>query len=209
MSEIKMVVGLGNPGQEYEQTRHNAGFWVIDSLAEVLNRDKDACLSKLATLTSVRKKKFGALTGEGEFANKKLIFVKPMEFMNNSGQAVVTAAGFYKLTTSDLLVISDDLSLEPGAIRIRSKGSSGGHNGLADIIEKLGSEQFGRLRIGIGKNEFEPAESYVLRRPSQEQRALLKAGVDKACEAVLCWIKYGIDTAMNRFNERTDTEKEG
>ena len=161
----------------------------------------------LGTLTDVRKKKFGGLVGEGEFGNKKLIFLKPMEFMNNSGQAVATAVGFYKLAASDLLVISDDLALEPGVIRLRAKGSSGGHNGLADIIEKLGTENFSRLRIGIGKNEREPSEVYVLKRPSEEQKPQLEAGVKKACEAAVWWIKYGIESAMNRFNEKIEAEK--
>jgi PTH1 family peptidyl-tRNA hydrolase len=207
MSEMKMVVGLGNPGEEYAKTRHNAGFWVIDSLGEVLKRDKDTDVSKLGTLADVRREKFGGLVGEGESGNKKLIFLKPMEFMNNSGQAVATAVGFYKLAPSDLLVISDDLALDPGVIRLRAKGSSGGHNGLADIIEKLGTEQFARLRIGIGKNEFEPAEAYVLKRPSDQQKAQLDAGVKKACEAAIWWIKNGIESAMNRFNEKIETEK--
>ena len=121
MSEIKMVVGLGNPGEEYARTRHNAGFWVIDSLAEALKHDKDADVSMLGTLVDVRRKKFGALVGEGEFGNKKLIFVKPMEFMNNSGQVVATAVGFYKLAISDLLIVSDDLALEPGVIRLQGE----------------------------------------------------------------------------------------
>jgi PTH1 family peptidyl-tRNA hydrolase len=207
MSEIKMVVGLGNPGDEHAKTRHNAGFWVIDSLGEFLKRDKDADVSKLGTLTDVRRKKFGGLVGEGEFGNKKLIFLKPMEFMNNSGQAVATAVGFYKVALSHLLVISDDLALEPGVIRLRAKGSSGGHNGLADIIEKLGTENFSRLRIGIGKNEFELAEVYVLKRPTDEQKPQLKSGVKKACEAAVWWIKNGIESAMNRFNEKIEAEK--
>ncbi len=207
MSEIKMVVGLGNPGDEYARTRHNAGFWVIDSLGECLKCDKDVDVSKLGTLTDVRRKKFGGLVGEGEFENKKLIFLKPMEFMNRSGQAVATAVGFYKLELSDLLVISDDLALEPGVIRLRAKGSSGGHNGLADIIEKLGTEEFNRLRIGIGKNEREPSEVYVLERPTDEQQMQLETGVKKACEAVIWWIKNGIESAMNRFNEKIEAEK--
>jgi len=207
MSEIKMVVGLGNPGEEYAKTRHNAGFWVIDSVGDFLKRDRDCDIAKLGTLTDVRRKKFGGLIGEGEFANKKLIFLKPMEFMNNSGQAVAAAVNFYKLSPDDLLVISDDLALEPGVIRLRAKGSSGGHNGLADIIEKLGTENFSRLRIGIGKNEFEPSEVYVLKKPTGEQQVKLEAAVKKACEAVIWWIKNGIESAMNRFNEKIEAEK--
>ena len=204
MSDIKMVVGLGNPGEEYSMTRHNAGFWVIDSLSELLKKQAD--LSMLGTLTEVRTKKFGGLLGQGQFEDKKLIFLKPMEFMNNSGQAVATAAGFYKIPLTDLLVISDDLALEPGIVRLRSSGSSGGHNGLADIIAKLGTGNFSRLRIGIGMNEREPAESYVLKRPTDEQIPLIKSAVSKASDAVLWWIKNGIESAMNKFNERTETE---
>src|SRR4030042_1719148 len=132
--EIKMVVGLGNPGKEYVDTRHNVGFRVIDSLAEALKID-------------VRKKKFSACLGSGEFADKKVILLKPMQFMNCSGQAVATATGFYKLALSNLLVVTDDMALPPGRIRVRMKGSAGGHNGLADVIEKIGPENIRRLQI--------------------------------------------------------------
>ena len=137
MGQMKMVVGLGNPGEEYADTRHNIGFKVIDSLAKALAID-------------VRKRKFGARVGLGEFGDKKLILLKPWQFMNRSGEAVAKAVGFYKLPLSELLVVTDDMALEPGRIRIRAKGSAGGHKGLADIIEKLGTNQFGRLRVGIG-----------------------------------------------------------
>ncbi|MHC4912294.1 MAG: aminoacyl-tRNA hydrolase [Planctomycetota bacterium] len=186
--ETKMVVGLGNPGKEYIDTRHNAGFKVVDSLAEALEID-------------VKKKKFGACLGQGEFADKKLIFLKPTRFMNCSGQVVATAAGFYKLGLSDLLVVSDDMDLEPGRIRIRARGSAGGHNGLADVVEKLGSEDVNRLRIGIGPCGEEDAVDYVLDKPTKAQRALLDEAIVKAREAALCWIEYGIEKAMNNFNK--------
>ncbi len=207
MAEIKMVVGLGNPGKEYAGTRHNAGFMVIDSLVEAMNRGKDAEVCSAGTAVSAKKKKFGGYFGESEFANKKLILVKPMQFMNNSGQVVATATGFYKLALSDLLVISDDMALEPGVIRIRAQGSSGGHKGLADIIEKLGTENFSRLRVGIGHSDVQAAEDYVLEEPTESQKKLLDKGIAKACEAVICWIKYGIKAAMNKFNEKVDVEK--
>jgi len=191
---VKMVIGLGNPGDEYVDTRHNAGFRVIDSLAETLE-------------IKVKKKKFGACFGRGEFADKKLILLKPWRYMNRSGQAVATAVGFYKLAVSDLLVITDDMALPPGSIRIRPKGSAGGHKGLADIIEKLGTEDIGRLRIGIGPSGREMAEDYVLDAPTETERPLLNEAVDRAREAVLCWIEYGIGTAMDKFNIRiTDTK---
>ena len=196
MAEIKMVVGLGNPGDEYVDTRHNAGFRVIDLLSCALNID-------------VRKKKFGACFGQGEFADssatgKKLILLKPWQFMNCSGQVVATAVGFYKLQLDDLLVVTDDLALPPGRIRIRAKGSAGGHNGLADIIEKLGTNEFGRLRIGIGQSSEEEAVKYVLDKPTEQEKPLLDEAIERAREAVLCWVEYGIEAAMNKFNNGSE-----
>ncbi len=187
MAEIKMVVGLGNPGDEYIDTRHNAGFRVIDLLSCALKTD-------------VRKRKFGARFGEGEFADKKLILLKPWRFMNRSGQVVATAVGFYQLQLGDLLVVTDDLALPPGRIRIRAKGSAGGHNGLADIIEKLGTNEFGRLRIGIGQSSEEEAVDYVLDKSTEQEKPLLDEAIERAREAVLCWVEYGIEAAMNKFN---------
>lgn len=186
-----MIVGLGNPGEEYVDTRHNAGFRVIDSLAETLKID-------------IRKQKFDAVFGQGEFEDKKLILLKPWRFMNRSGQTVTTAMGFYKLGTRDLFVIIDDMALEPGRIRIRRKGSAGGHKGLADVIEKLGTSEFARLRIGIGQTREESAYDYVLDKPTQQQKPLLDEAITRAREAALCWIKYGIEAAMNRFNSRRE-----
>ncbi len=183
-----MVIGLGNPGVEYAGTRHNLGFCVIDSLGSVLNME-------------VRRRKFGAVFGEGEIFGRKLILLKPWRYMNVSGQVVASVMGFYKLDIGDLLVVTDDMSLLPGMIRIRSKGSSGGHNGLSDVIDSLGTEEIGRLRIGIGQSEAESAEEYVLKKPSKSERPLLEKAVEKARDAVLCWIECGIDEAMNRFNE--------
>ena len=185
--EIKMVVGLGNPGKEYVDMRHNIGFRVIDSLAEVLKID-------------VRKKRFGACLGSGEFADKKLILLKPMRFMNCSGQVVATATGFYKLVLSNLLVVTDDMALPPGRIRVRMKGSAGGHNGLADVIEKLGTENISRLRIGIGQSDEEMAYDYVLGKPTEAERPPLDEAITKARDAVLCWVEYGIKATMNEFN---------
>ena len=188
MAEIRMVVGLGNPGSEYVGTRHNIGFEVIDSLAEILD-------------TKVKKRKFGARFGECEFSGKKLILLKPWQFMNCSGQAVVTAAGFYKLQMNDLLVISDDMTLEAGKIRLRRQGSAGGQKGLADIIEKCGTESISRLRIGIGKDVKIDAYDYVLGRPTKTDRQLLDKAVECAKQAAFCWLENGIETAMNNFNE--------
>jgi PTH1 family peptidyl-tRNA hydrolase len=188
---IKMVIGLGNPGRRYANTRHNVGFRVIDSLAARLQID-------------VKKKKLGAVLGQGEFADRKLILLKPWRFMNCSGQVVATAAGFYKVGVDDLLVITDDMALPPGQIRMRVKGSSGGHKGLDDIIEKLGTERVGRLRVGIGQEGKEAAVDFVLDKPTEAERIMLDEAVEKAREAVLYWVEYGIEAAMNKFNRRSD-----
>jgi len=184
---VKMVVGLGNPGREYADTRHNIGFRVVDSLAQKLKID-------------VKKRKFAARFGWGESGDKKLILLKPWQFMNRSGSAVAKAMAFYKLSVGDLLVVSDDMALAVGAIRLRAKGSAGGHNGLADVIEKLGTDQFGRLRVGIGKSDRVDDVDYVLSRPSEKERLLLDKATERAQEAVLCWVEHGIETAMNEFN---------
>lgn len=199
--ETKMIVGLGNPGDKYADTRHNIGFKLIDSLSGWLKTGSGADIAALGSLTEVKKKKFGARFGEGRFLDKKLILLKPQCFMNCSGQVVATAMGFYRLELSNLLVMSDDMALEPGRIRVRTKGSAGGHNGLADIIEKLGTDKFARLRIGIGQNGGKLAEDYVLDRPLETERALLDRAIDRARQAVLCWINDGIEAAMNKFNE--------
>ncbi|MGB2865791.1 MAG: aminoacyl-tRNA hydrolase [Sedimentisphaerales bacterium] len=187
MDDTRMIVGLGNPGDEYADTRHNTGFKVIDSLAETVG-------------IKVKKRKFGARFESSEFAGKKLILLKPWQFMNRSGQAVATAAGFYKLNIGELIVVTDDMDLEPGKIRVRAKGSAGGHNGLTDIIQKLGTNEFARCRVGIGRNIAADTVGYVLDKPQEDEKQLLTAAVERARDAVLCWIEYGIETAMNKYN---------
>ena len=186
-----MIVGLGNPGDEYADTRHNTGFKVIDSLAETVG-------------IKVRRRKFGARFESVEFAGKKLILLKPWQFMNRSGQAVATAAGFYKINIRYLIVVTDDMDLEPGRIRLRYKGSAGGHNGLADIIQKLGTNEFARCRIGIGRSAEADTVGYVLDKPQEDEKPLLTEAIERARNAVLCWIEYGIETAMNKFNSYSE-----
>jgi PTH1 family peptidyl-tRNA hydrolase len=186
-AEIKMVVGLGNPGKEYADTRHNVGFRVIDSLAKKLQ-------------INVNKRKFNARFGWSQVGGKKLILLKPWQFMNKSGFSVAQALAFYKLSDDDLLVVSDDMALAVGVIRLRKKGSAGGHNGLVDIIEKLGTENFNRLRVGIGCEELGSDVDYVLGRPNDIELRLLGKMVEKAVEAVTCWVQQGIVEAMNRYN---------
>jgi PTH1 family peptidyl-tRNA hydrolase len=188
MAEAKLVVGLGNPGSAYSGTRHNIGFEVVDAVAEALGTD-------------VRKRKFGGRLGSTEYSDKRILLLKPWRYMNRSGGPCATARGFYKLALSDVLVVTDDLALEIGQLRLRPKGSAGGHNGLRDIIDELGSEEFARLRVGIGASGVADTVKYVLSRPSAEERKVLDGAVQRAKDAVFCWIERGIDEAMNRFNQ--------
>ncbi|NQV32452.1 MAG: aminoacyl-tRNA hydrolase [Phycisphaeraceae bacterium] len=185
-----MVVGLGNPGLKYKNTRHNIGFDVIDRLAERFHVD-------------VRQKKFGARFGTVDLEDKKLILLKPWQYMNLSGQAVATAVGFYKLDLKRVMVVIDDMALEPGSVRLRAKGSAGGHNGLSDIVAKLGTNQVARCRVGIGRDQSGWDVDHVLGRPSKAEQALLDPAIDQAQEAVLCWLSDGIDLAMTRYNAST------
>ncbi len=192
MAEVRLVVGLGNPGPEYAETRHNLGFKVIVALEEALGIE-------------VRQRKFSARLGEGRYRDLKVILMKPQTFMNCSGQSVATAVGFYRLDLRGLLVVVDDMALEVGTIRVRASGSAGGHNGLADIIEKLGTDQFARCRIGIGARRGEPAVGHVLGRPPSAERPRLNEAILRARDAVLCWLESGVDQTMNEFNRPQET----
>ena len=187
MGQIKLIAGLGNPGKEYEGTRHNLGFDVVDAMAS-------------RYMVTVKKKKFNSLYGEVDLAGNKLILLKPQQYMNLSGHAVATVCGFYKISIEDILVVTDDLALDPGMIRLRAKGSAGGHNGLSDIIQKLGSNNFARLRVGIGKSPYPDSKGYVLGKPDSKDKELLSDSVKRSVEAVECWVKNGPLEAMNKFN---------
>ncbi|OHB57317.1 MAG: aminoacyl-tRNA hydrolase [Planctomycetes bacterium RBG_13_44_8b] len=192
---MKLIAGLGNPGTEYKGTRHNVGFEVIDLLAKKLNVEMD-------------REKFSAAFGQVEFEDKKLILLKPLMFMNNSGQVIVAVVNFYKLAAGDVLVITDDMALEPGMLRLRAAGSAGGHNGLSDIIEKLGTDEFGRLRIGIGSRGQATGVDYVLSKPLEGEREQIDKAVSEATDAAMLWVTEGIETVMNKFNRRL-TAKDG
>jgi PTH1 family peptidyl-tRNA hydrolase len=194
MADLKIIVGLGNPGREYADTRHNVGFRVIDTLAEALD-------------IKIKKRKFGSLFGQAEFENKKLILLKPQSFMNRSGHVVATASGFYQLPHEDLLVIFDDMALDVGRLRLRAKGSAGGHNGLDDIIDKLGTDQFSRLRIGIGSDFQESSVDFVLDVPDEDEQTILDKAIETAKDAVFHWISFGIESAMNKFNAAVEKEQ--
>ena len=198
---MKLVVGLGNPGSQYAGTRHNIGFEVLDALAERLgwirSRDQFALLAKSKFDGIVIDGLMSLASGETE----KLLLLKPMTYMNRSGQAVQAAAGFYQVPAADLMIVLDDLALPCGKLRFRPGGSNGGHNGLRDIERVLGTTQYPRLRIGLDAPPPQIAgRDYVLGRATQEQRERLEPAVDRAADALMVWIEKGIAAAMNRFN---------
>ena len=192
MADVRLVVGLGNPGPEYADTRHNLGFKVMEALDEALGIE-------------VRQRKFNARIGAGQHLGKKVILMKPWTFMNRSGEPVAAAVGFYKLDLRDLMVVVDDMALEIGTIRVRAGGSAGGHNGLADIIEKLGTDGFARCRVGIGARRSPDAVEHVLGRPASEEKPVLNRAIRQARDAVLCWLEFGVDKTMNEFNRTPET----
>jgi len=192
MAEIRLVVGLGNPGREYVETRHNLGFKVIEALELTLGIEAG-------------QRKFNARLGAGQHRDKKVILMKPWTFMNRSGEPVAAAVGFYKLDLRDLMVVVDDMALETGMIRVRASGSAGGHNGLADIIEKLGTNAFARCRVGIGARRTPDAVEHVLGRPESEEKPALNRAILQARDAVLCWLEFGVEKTMNEFNRTLET----
>ncbi|MHC4928975.1 MAG: aminoacyl-tRNA hydrolase [Planctomycetota bacterium] len=192
-ASMKLIAGLGNPGSKYDETRHNVGFRVVDALAERFGE-------------KVCRKKFNALTEEIHAEDTKLLLIKPQDYMNRSGHAIATAAGFYKLGPADVLVVTDDMALDVGRLRIRAKGSAGGHNGLKDIIARLGSDDFARLRVGIGDSGRMDAADYVLSRFSAEERAIVDNAVQTAVDAICCWLRDGVDIAMTRYNAKNEAD---
>ena len=192
---MKLIVGLGNPGSEYAKTRHNAGFMVVDRLAERHAGGQPA------------RARFQSATVEARLPSGPSLLVKPTTFMNLSGRAVGEALRFFKLDpAADLLVVTDDVALEPGVIRLRPSGGAGGHNGLRDIERALGTDGYPRLRIGVGAPTPPIAQvDWVLGRFSEEQMALVGPAIERAADCAECWASQGVDAAMNRFNERNAT----
>ena len=186
-----VIAGLGNPKKEYDNTRHNIGFAFIDALAEKYS-------------ISVMDVKHKALTGKGIINGQKVILVKPLTFMNLSGESIRPISDYYKIDTAkELIVISDDISLPPGQIRIRKKGSAGGHNGLKNIIQHLGNEEFQRIRIGVGeKPKGYDLADYVLGHFTTEERKVLETSGEHAVEAVRMVLAGDPEGAMNRFNTK-------
>jgi PTH1 family peptidyl-tRNA hydrolase len=198
---MKIVIGLGNPGRDYVGTRHNVGFELVDQLATRLG-----WIGKPEQFNTLARNKFDALTLDGVVSlasggSEKLLLVKPMTYMNLSGRSVNAAMSFYHLTPADLMIALDDIALPCGRIRIRTGGSPGGHNGLKDIEQVLGTSQYPRLRIGVDTPPPRvPQKDYVLGRFTPDQRMLVDAALGRAGGAVVTWIDKGIEPAMSQFN---------
>lgn len=190
-SEAWLIVGLGNPGREYEKTRHNAGFRALDLLAAQLG-------------CRVDKAKFGSLYGQTVYQGRRLILLKPQTFMNLSGDAVLPCSAFFKVPPQRIIVLFDDISLEPGRLRVRADGSAGGHNGIKSIIARLGSQDFPRVKIGVGAKphpDFDLA-AWVLSSFSAQEEKALQPALQWAGEAALAVIEHGVSEAANRYNGR-------
>jgi len=185
---VKAIIGLGNPGPQYEKTRHNAGFWVVDKVA-----------SRLGVRVHVPKEK--ALIAIARWSGEELILAKPQTFMNQSGEAVRAIAAAYGLAPTELLIVYDDLDLVPGVVRLRAKGRAGSHNGMRSIINYLGTQEFPRLRLGIGPvPEGVRGVDYVLGVPGDDEWVRLEAAVEAASSAAMTWAAQGVEAAMSRYN---------
>lgn len=185
---MRVIIGLGNPGMKYAGTRHNIGFDTVTALADKYN-------------IKINNKKFNGLIGDGFIGGEKVLLVQPQTYMNLSGECVGQIADFFKIEPENLIVICDDINLDTGRLRIRAKGSAGGHNGLKNIIAHLGTEAFPRIRVGVGeKTEGWDLADYVLARFSKDDEPVMREAIKNAVGAVETWISDDIGTAMNRFN---------
>jgi PTH1 family peptidyl-tRNA hydrolase len=186
---IRLIVGLGNPGPEYEQTRHNAGFWLVDNLANTL----PGCRLQ-------RESRFNALVAKSSIAGQDVWLLEPLTFMNRSGQSVGALARFYKINPDEVLVVHDELDIAPGVAKLKKGGSSGGHNGLKDITAALGTQEYWRLRLGIGHprtaNSQQAVADFVLHRPRREEQVLIEESIDKSLRIIpmLCEGKFDAAT---------------
>jgi peptidyl-tRNA hydrolase, PTH1 family len=196
---MKLVVGLGNPGRRYAGTRHNIGFDVLDRLARRHGVEWDAAPRGIEALTAR-----AAFVASG--VGRRTQLAKPLTFMNLSGHAVLGLAQFFKIELQDLLVIVDDANLELGRLRARGAGSAGGHNGLKSIIETLGTEEFARLRIGVGRDARRDLADHVLAKFDPEERESVAAAADRAADAAELFVAEGMTPVMNRFNRKEDGE---
>ena len=181
-----LIVGLGNPGKQYEKTRHNIGFDVIDYMANKYNID-------------VNREKFKGICGEGFIENKKVILLKPLTYMNLSGESIREFANFYKLEDDEIIVVYDDISLDIGRLRIREKGSAGGHNGIKSIIKNLGGDKFPRVKVGVGQPK-DNLVNHVLGKFSKEDREHIEKVIPVVSDAIVEIVKNDAKESMNKFN---------
>jgi len=187
-TNLYLIVGLGNPGKEYQNNRHNAGFMAVDRLAKDLG-------------TTFSRVEADSLIAKTSYEGKRIILIKPQTYMNNSGRAVKQLVKYYKIPLENSIILFDDVDLPLGTIRIRTEGGSGGQKGMASIIQHLGTQSFPRLRIGIGRPPGKmDAAAYVLQNFSKSEKEILEITIDKAVKAVQTFISYDIETAMNKFN---------
>ena len=185
---MKLIVGLGNPGQEYRHTRHNLGFQVLDALSEVLG-------------AAFAREKFRGQIAEATLEGEKVLLLKPMTFMNKSGESVARAARNSVRSPEDILIVYDDVDLPLGKLRMRNAGSAGTHNGMRSVLERLGTRDVPRLRIGVGdKVEGGDLSGHVLGKFRPEEKPEAEAAVKRAVEACTCFLEEGIEAAMNRYN---------
>ena len=184
---MKLIIGLGNPGKKYEGTRHNMGFMAIDLLADQAKIDVD-------------KEVFHALMARGKIFDEDVILFKPQTFMNLSGTAVQEVVHYFKIDIADIIVVYDDMALEPGKIRLRKEGSSGGHKGMQNIIDCLSTEEIKRIRIGIGEPGEWDTVDYVLSKPLKDEMPLIEEAIENAVGALKEALKSDFDRAMNKFN---------
>lgn len=184
-----LIVGLGNPGNEYERTRHNCGFRAIDLLADQLR-------------CKIDKAKFQGLYGKTDYNGKKLFLLKPLTYMNLSGKSIVQLSAYFQIPPQRIIVLFDDISLAPGRLRIRSDGSAGGHNGIKSIINELGSQDFPRVKIGVGEkpNPQQDLADWVLSNFSASEEKSLASALERAGQAALCIIDHGVPESANRYN---------
>jgi PTH1 family peptidyl-tRNA hydrolase len=185
---MKLIVGLGNPGKKYQETRHNVGFMFVDELMKKLNQK--------FTLNKSLRSEIASFNWDDE----RIIVIKPQTYMNLSGEAVRLVCDYFRIDYEDILVVYDDLDLPEGKIRIRKTGSSGGHKGMGSIINNLGSENIKRIRIGIGDHQEEETADYVLSKPNAEGRALIGAAIAQAYEMFLYYLKHSFDEFMGQYN---------
>jgi PTH1 family peptidyl-tRNA hydrolase len=201
---VKLIVGLGNPGREYARTRHNVGFRVVDCLAKRLGIEIDRA-------------KFKGEYAKGEWpsggGDRDVMVVKPQTYMNLSGETVIGFMGYFKIDLADLLVVVDDVALALGALRIRRGGSDGGHNGLKDITLRLGTQDYARLRVGVGGREAGAVHvpmdlaDHVLSRFSEQEEKELAGKIELAADACQCWAEQGVEPAMNKYNLKVQGSK--